>query len=469
MTNSTEVRNSWPGLEPEWVPAFEWVEATTAGRIRSWRRQARWRPAFFFDVELPDGEVKALYLRCQREESLPWTRTLSVEREYRIMRVLQDEGVLVPHVYGFCPAPEGILMDAVAGRDRFDDRDPQPVRDSVLEHYIDALAKAHSIPPEKFTAIGLRRPEDAEEIGLMGFQVSEKWYRSVKPGPDPVNEFIVSWIHRNVPVGRSQVRWIHFDAGQFLHHEGAVTALMDVEFSCLGDPLADLGAMRMRDTAQPIGDLLHAYRHYQKITGEPVDRHVVNFHAVRFALLTALLSAGARADPEPGFDLAQWESWSVMSQILCLEIIAEEAGVELVDDPTPLARGASRRRPWLLSTERVLTDVLAELPEDDHLAFRLRIARDMALAGCNADALAGDVERRDLDEAAELVGRRPRDWQEADRLLEEFILQAGPDREAELVRALYRRLRRQQALLDPAMRDVRGFVVQRVDWAQLDQ
>jgi len=32
--------------------------------------------------------------------------------------------------------------------------------------------------------------------------------------------------------------------------------------------------------------------------GQPADRHVVNFHAVRFAQLTALLSAGARADPQ---------------------------------------------------------------------------------------------------------------------------------------------------------------------------
>lgn len=73
--------------------------------------------------------------------------------------------------------------------------------------------------------------------------------------------------------------WIHFDAGQFLHHEGRVEALMDVEFSCLGDPLADLGALRMRDTS--------------------LDKSVINFHAVRFALLTAMLSAGARADPQP--------------------------------------------------------------------------------------------------------------------------------------------------------------------------
>ncbi|MGY4103741.1 hypothetical protein ACW2Q0_29895 [Nocardia sp. R16R-3T] len=60
--------------------------------------------------------------------------------------------------------------------------------------------------------------------------------------------------------------------------------------------------------------------------------------------------------------------------------IAEEVGVDLAEDSEPVLRVDSRRRPWLVSTERVLTDVLAELPEDDHLAFRLRIARDMAAA-----------------------------------------------------------------------------------------
>jgi hypothetical protein len=58
-----------------------------------------------------------------------------------------------------------------------------------------------------------------------------------------------------------------------------VSALMGVELSCPGDPLADLGAMRMRDTAQPIGDLTHAFHHYAVVTGTDIDRAVVNFHA----------------------------------------------------------------------------------------------------------------------------------------------------------------------------------------------
>ncbi|MGV9839665.1 hypothetical protein ACWDUL_36465, partial [Nocardia niigatensis] len=188
--------------------------------------------------------------------------------------------------------------------------------------------------------------------------------------------------------------WTHFDAGQFLHHDGRMTALMDVEFACLGDSLADLGAMRMRDTAQPIGDLTQAYHHYAQMTGGRVDRHVVNFHAVRFALLTSLLSVGTRSDPVPEFDLAQWESWSLLSQRLCLEIIAEEMGIELETEGDLPIPAPSRRRPWILSSERVLTDVLADLPEQDHLSYRLRIARDLTAATLRADEIALEVEER---------------------------------------------------------------------------
>lgn len=460
---------SWRELPAPWPAAFEWIGRTVGGDVVDARRQARWRPAWFVDVCLPDGTRKTVYLRCQREEQLPWTVKLSIEREWRIMKVLFDQGIRVPRVLGFCPDPEGILMEAVAGRDRFGPEDPQDLRDQVLDEYVEELARAHAIDPAAFAEIGLHQPKGQREIGLMGFELSEKWYRSVKPGPDPVNEFIVRWIYRNVPTSRERVCWIHFDAGQFLHADGHVNALMDVEFSCLGDPMADLGAMRMRDTAQPIGDLMRAYRTYERVTGQPVDRSVVNFHAVRFALLTAFLSVGARSEPLPEFDMAQWESWALMSQVICLEIIAEEAGVVLDEDESAPAPTPSRRRSWKLSTDRVLTNVLGQLPEDDHLAFQLRIARDMARATVRADEIAAAMEERDRSDEEGLLGYRLGDWQEGDQKVEEIVLRAGPERDAELVRFLHRRVRRQQAILHPAMRDVRGFSVQRLDWGYLDQ
>lgn len=457
--------DDWRALPEPWPTAFAWVEQVTGQRLVQARRQARWRPSWYLDLEGGDHPARTLYLRCQREESLPWTARLSLRREFDIMQVLEQHGVPVPALHGFCPDPEAILMDCVSGRDRFDQTDDTPTRDAVLLEYVDVLVAAQDIDPAAFEQIGVRAPATPELNGLTGFNASERWFRDVKPGADPLHEFLIRWVRRNAP-SRTDIGWTHFDAGQFLHENGHLTALMDVEFAGLGDPLADLGAMRMRDTAQPIGDLTLAYAHYARATGRDVDQHVVNFHAVRFALLTSMLSAGARVDPSADFDLAQWEAWSVMAQLICLEVLAEELGVPL-DDVEPITAAPSRRRPWSLSVERVLTDVLADLDPESHQAFRLRIARDLTLAIGSAEERAAALEEQDRADEETLLGFRPGDWREADAALEELVLTAGPEQDAALVTFFWRRLRRQQQVLDPAMRDVRGFRVQPVDWAQV--
>lgn len=465
MSVTSEVTNDhhWASLPDPWPSLFTWVEHVTGARLVGWRRQARWRPSWYLTMD--DPAQPELYVRCQREESMPWTQTLSLRREYDIMRVLYEHGAKVPRPLGFCESPEAILMESVPGRDRFDDTDDAATRDTVITGYIEELVRAHRIDPAAFAAIGLHRPTEPREIGYMGFELSEKWYRSIKPAPDPIVEFIIGWLHRNVPTHRDTVGWIHFDAGQFLHEEARVTALMDVEFSCLGDPMADLGAMRMRDTAQPIGNLTTAFAHYARTTGTPVDRRVVNFHAVRFALLTAMLSAGTRADPPAEFDLAQWQAWSLMSLMICLTIIAEEGGYAL-DSPSPLTYPETRYDPAYRSATRILDSVLADLDHDDYQAFRLRIVRDL-LPGLQRVTQSGThVEAADRAEQAQLIGSTAETWQEADEQLERYV-QSGQASEPQLVRLLARRLSRQIDLISPGMRDVRGFRVQPIDWSQV--
>ena len=38
-------------LPSEWKRAFDWVERELGGRITRFERQARWRPAWFLDVD----------------------------------------------------------------------------------------------------------------------------------------------------------------------------------------------------------------------------------------------------------------------------------------------------------------------------------------------------------------------------------------------------------------------------------
>jgi hypothetical protein len=196
---------------------------------------------------------------------------------------------------------------------------------------------------------------------------------------------------------------------------------MDVEFSCLGDPLADLGALRMRDTS--------------------LDKSVINFHAVRFALLTAMLSAGARADPPAEFDMAQWEAWSVMSLLIYLEVITEEEGIDTVP-VADLSLRTHREGPLHESALRILDDVLSTL---------------------EPEVSAESADRADEEK---VLGVRCDDWQSAAAELEQQIAACDLD-DSTVLPLLWRRLRRRVAIIDPAMRDVRGFEVQRIDWSTL--
>ncbi|MBS1861623.1 MAG: phosphotransferase [Actinobacteria bacterium] len=458
-----------PEVGERWDAVFAWVEETVGGKIVEWRRQPRWRPQWFFDLRLPGGAVKKVVLRCQREEGMPWTKRLSVEREHRILLVLQEEGVRVAPTYPeLSPEPVGILMDFVPGRDRFDERDDQETRDAVLLDYMEIVAAAQAIDPGRFVEIGLRRPESAEEIGRGGFHQTEKWYRQLGARPEPVNAFIIEWLHRNLPTDREKIVWNTWDAGQFLHDGGRCTALMDVEFSMLGDPLNDLAAMRWRDANQPIGDLTKAYAHYAELTGEELDRRVINYQAVRFAAVTAPLSIAERLDPRPEFDHAQWEAWAILANLVGLEIIAEELGIELGSEEQPVQADPSRRQSWLLSSTRVLDQVIGEV-DDEFTRYRLEGARADAASALRADELGLELEARDREDEKRLLGRPASDWLEAERLLEEYVLAAGPEEDAKLVQFLYRRLRRHELMYEPAMRMAAswGWKLQPIDWDAL--
>jgi hypothetical protein len=72
------------------------------------------------------------------------------------------------------------------------------------------------------------------------------------------------------------------------------------------------------------------------------------------------------------------------------------------------------------------------------------------------------IEAQDRDEVAALIGQRPNDWRSADAALEALVADARGERFAVLVRCLYRRQRRQEALLGEAMRELAGVEFQRI-------
>jgi hypothetical protein len=418
---------------------FDWVEATLGAKIVSALRQPRWRPAWNLDVER-EGRVLPLHFRGARIER----GVYPLSRERDVLVLLEQEGIPVPHVHGFCTDPEGILMDRAAGRSNLATAKNAGERDAVQRHYIELLAKMHAIPLARCEAIGMERPRDAIELARGDLDFYLRPFRDGKAQPEPLIEFALRWLERRAPRHRDPVAFLTGDAGQFVFEHGRVTAVLDLELACLGDPLADLGALRSRDLSEPLGDLSRAVRHYESLRG-PADRAVIDYHTARFALCTPLAVANLIARPPAWLDLVQYTAWYHVYGRAALEAIALCDGIAL--DRPALPEPAPSLAPASQDFSGYARDAAA------------RVAAWKARAGRYGDALAADT----LAEFSALLCAAPRDVAAADAALEALVREAPPARDPEILRALHRRCLREEALLQPVLRELEGVAIQRID------
>jgi aminoglycoside phosphotransferase (APT) family kinase protein len=433
-------------------PAAARVEALVGGRIVAERSQARWRPAWFLDVEKPGGERVAVYFRGDRGEAQHGVYPL--EHEYEVMRVLEAHGIPVPHIYGFCDEPRGIVMEQAPGRANLATARDDAERRGVLDHYVEILAAMHAIPLEAFAHLQLPRPATPEALGLGDLPRWEKSFRAHGRRPEPLIEFVVRWLHENVPRHRSRVTFLAGDAGQFLFDAGRVTRVLDLELAYLGDPLADLAGMMSRDLSEPLGDLSRAFARYGELTGEPVDLPTVLYHAARFAIVTPLATAPLTQAPPPGLHYAQYLGWNLVYGRAALDAIAQREGIP-VPAPERFEPVATRFSPAFDHALALLRGPAEKGYEGD---VSLRLAEHLR----EVDRLGPRLEARDLDEVSGLLGRRIDSWSEADAALASFAREAPAARTPELLQLLVRRTQRQEALLGPALRELDGVSIQRI-------
>lgn len=438
-------------LDAEAERLFGWIEAELSGRVVGAERQARWRPAWYLELER-GTERLPLYFRGERREG----GTYPLEREARTFEVLEAEGIPVPHIHGLCPDPRGIVMERSPGRADLSTSSDLAEREAVLDHYMEILARVHALDTAPFEAIGIEAPRSAEALGLGDFEVWEKIYRAAKARPEPFIEFANRWVRRNAPSGRRRACFLTGDSGQFLFEKGRVTALLDLELAYIGDAAADLAALRVRDTSEPLGDLRRALLHYAASGGEAVDTRVVHYHTARFALCTPMAVCGLVAAPHPSLNPVQYLAWYWVVGRLALEAIAHLAGTEIeappLPDPEPTRHSALH--------DALVTSLGGEGPAERYETdVSLRMAQVLARADRHGAALEAD----DLAEAGALLGTTPRSWREADAALERLVTSAGPERDGELARYFVRRCLRQEALLGPALRELERTVLQPID------
>lgn len=449
------------GLPATWQRAFAWVERELGGRVVAWEPQPRWRPACFFWLER-GSEILPLYWRGARGEFHRNTRPL--EREQRVLEVLARNGVRVPATCGICEDPPGLVMERLPGRVNLATaRDPKHRR-AVLDEYLVQLARIHSIPIEEFEAIGFDRPRSAEQSVLGETRRAEHDYRARKRRPDPMIEFQLAWCKRNAPRDRAELSFLACDAGQFLFDDSGLTGLIDFELGYIGDPAADLAALRTRDLSEPIGELGRAMRRYGEISGREIDFAAIDYHTVRFALLNPLSLASELAAPSRSANFVQYLGWYVVYGRCGLEVLARMSGVEL--DPPSLPPAAPSRRAVAHAHLVDLLDPARIDPKDpaaEERAYDFDRMQRIAVYLERSDRFGPALESDDLDDAARLLGHRPASWEEADRELEQLVLASGPSRDADFIRYFHRRLLREESLLDPVLREQRRATFPPID------
>jgi aminoglycoside phosphotransferase (APT) family kinase protein len=413
------------------------------GKVLAIRRQPRWRPVWFADVER-DGERLEL---CVRGDRTDMPLVFPLEHEMRLQSVLHDHGIPTARVYGLIDDPLAYVMDRVPGRNDFAGV-PDAERRAVIDDYVQILARMHALPLAPFLEAGIMRAPRPEESGTFGMTRYERVYRQVKNGPDPFIEFSLGWLRRNPPRSRGREAAIVWDSGQFHHRGGKIAAVLDVEIGHIGDPMMDLAGWRMRDTVIGFGDFAALYRRYAGLRGEPVDLEAIKIHHFAFTLSNQLVFGAAVRRPPAESDLMTNLQWCGETNLFATEALAEILGVDLpgVELPAPRQSRAST------ALEHLVRGLRASGAGEEYLAYELRKLFRVARHVARLDEIGDAVSAADLDDLHALLGHRPASWLEGEAELERFVLADADEgrHDAALLQVFHKRHLRAQMLLGPA-------------------
>ncbi len=422
-----------------------WVADHLGGEVVAMERLERWRPQWKVTYTAA-GETNAVLVRGNR----PIAPVESLRFEMECMQVLERNGILVPHIHGWCDDPVAFVMDWVETKDRAPGMlhtamdtpsEMDPDRWQAMLGYMTHLAAVHAVPLSEFADV-TRLPDPPTEPREIALHAVDRMYAmgEMAGNIDPSLSFLQLWLRRNAPTHRNDVRFLCGDAGQFMSRGPEVAALLDFEIANVGDTHWDLACFRGRHPYENMGDIPALYREYERVTGQPIDREVVCYYTVAFLQLAVI---GATFFMIPEIRGGNWiegmlEKASITRR--AYEAIAELAGIELehdlhLPDPTPDSFEASGLRKLIADIERLPTstafadwerDLLGAIPD-----FLLNYTRHRSW-----------FERVSREDIEAFLGERFDDLAAADAALQIRIDADDPRDDEALVVLMHRRMLR---------------------------
>ncbi len=442
VTTVETLKLAEPPADPMDRKVFEWL-GDNIGPVVRLDRHARWRPGWDAAV-LRDGKELPLYVRGPRGDT--YVSPVDMVQEAEIHRVFEAHDIPAPRVYGMIPDPFSIVMEMLPGSIDTSTIEDEQVRRKARHDFIEIVSRVHAIPVAAFAATKLPVPETPDQIARNLYAPSEAIFRERIAGRAwPLMEFAWDWIVRNTPQHCERPSFVNYDGGQFLFDAaGSVTGLIDFEVSSFGDPVAELSGMRLRDTAEPLGDLTELIAHYEALTGKAVSNKAIEFHTAGFCGVNGFLMWPLMFDSAPEQDYVAYMNYCVATSRWMIRAMADHDGIVLEDPPLPGANqfGFGQAGKHLI---RHLSLMPGGTPAEEY-------ARDSAVAQATYMARQAEfgltVLNADLADIAAITGTRSQTWDAACTALSQCVADNDGQEDAALIALFHRWLQRQAFLLE---------------------
>ena len=415
----------------------QFVELTLGGQVTHIERLPRWRPAWNLDLQSGE-ELLKLHIRGERGGDVnPFPE---LRREADILEVLGKHGIPVPHIYGFCEDPQAIVMEAVPGTRDVSTANDDTQRLELARQYVEAMAAMHKLPVGPFVEKGIHLPTSPEDIALAGLDAYYPLYERNKTRPQPLLEFALKWLRRNVPQHRTKASLVQYDSGQYLFKDGKLNALYDFEFAMIGDPLADLASARMRENYEPLGcKFSELYRYYQEVSGEPPEPDVIRFHTVLFSTVSAMQFSSTVATPKPGDPHDTYVEFDIALRRVVVHALSESIGIP-IPRPSIDIHTQGPNAPLI----SMLADAVEQVETTETFQkTKLNAVRKIIEYLGKADAMTLHLQAQDQKEAEHLLGQKFETPEALDEALETFVKQAGPEEDHALFQLFASQIERQ--------------------------
>lgn len=224
----------------------------------------------------------------------------TMAREAMVLRSLAGTGIPAPAIHAVAADGSALIMERLAGRAAMPEVAPQ--RQAVIESFATALAQLHALDVSRIPS-GLRRAPSAAASSLFDLDDYEDSYRRLCVQHDIIDSAI-DWLKRNASRIGGDTVMVHGDAGpgNFMHHEGRLTGLIDWEMSHFGDFHDDLAWLWFRiNMLGQDRDADSWFGAYLRASGARVDGTSLVYFIV-MVIFRCTVCCGVRQAHDPGHD-----------------------------------------------------------------------------------------------------------------------------------------------------------------------